>query len=112
MFAFWRRNARHIPEVVDSWKGSEGLYVEKFKRHLNEIATALSQGGRTVDTRFNPQLKCVELHVSGDVLAQVVVHGEVCLPEVAIVTSFLSDIEEKLFVDFLTISVKFKKASR
>jgi hypothetical protein len=95
--------------VIDPWHGCNGFYVAEFRRHLDDIAAALSVDGAIVHTRFNPESKCAELfETKGDVLASVQVHGEVGTPEKAIVTaSSLSETAKAVFVQTLLLPVKF-----
>ena len=102
-----------VDKVVDPWGGSGCSYVSPFRKQLDEIAGGLSQTDRPVRTRFNTKLNCVELHIPfGEVIAQVVVHGEMCSPETAIVTPLsLSESAKGLFTKIMPLPVEFRTAT-
>ena len=104
---------RAVDKVSDPWSGSGCSYVSLFRKQLDEIAGGLSQADRPVRTRFNTKLNCVELHVPfGEAIAQVVVHGEMCSPETAIVTSIsLSESAKGLFAKIMPFPVEFRAAT-
>lgn len=83
------------------WEGLGGIggyYVGEFRRNLDEVAKLLG-----AKTRFNPERKCAELHVSDDwsekVIARVNVTGECCTALNAEITSQqeLPDTTKELF---------------
>lgn len=100
-------------ETVDPWSGSGGMYVARFRRHLDDIARLLSREGYLVRTRFSRQHKCVELYVHEmDICCQVIVHGCECEPYKAIVTDFsLSEEDRKFFIKLLPVRVEFETAT-
>jgi hypothetical protein len=118
MFEMLRRFSSRIPQPtarrVDPWANSGSYYVALFHTKLDKIADAISHElEQTVQTRFNPALKCAELFgPGGDVLVRVVVHGEAGSPYEAIVTySSISDVVKELFIKTLPVDVKFRTAS-
>ena len=108
-----RRASATVVMGVDPWGNSGGSYVYSFREQLDEIASALFQMGKTIRTRFNQDLQCAELYVPfGEVLARVVVHGEMCSPERAIVTLLsLPESSKDLFVKLLPLPVEFKQVA-
>ncbi len=98
---------------IDPWTESGGTYVATFRRHLDDIARRLSeQGWRRVQTSFNSDFGCAELHdADKGVIARVKVHGSECSPYEAIVRTDLPDDMKALFSGFLPVRVKFQTLS-
>lgn len=73
----------------DPWEKGGNTYVSRFREEFDRIATALSQSGYQIQTRFNDEKRCAEFfEVCTDrVLIEVWVHGEFGSPYQVIVTS-------------------------
>lgn len=68
-----------------AWDGSEGYYIARFRKRLDEISAQLA-----FTSRFNKELRRAELvNVRGEVVATVRVEGEGCAPTIAIIATNL-----------------------
>lgn len=101
------RTATQAVQAIDPWDGSGGTYVGEFRRYFDEIITALSVG-RTVRHRFNQDLCCAEFYHLDQVVARVKVHGEVCCPYEAIVSTSLPEADRQFF-RVLPVRVEFEE---
>ena len=105
--------AAQVAQVVDPWRGCEGLYLSLFKNEFEEIAKilAVSHLWHTCKVHFKEELECTEFYSDTIPAIQVKVGGSEGSPTTAVVSTCFpmsQSVREVFTRNLRTLRVEFE----